>query len=401
MTNRDSRALMAGQGNGLLLALGVVLPLLAWEEKWTWMLYAILLFLILYMFQTADSIALEDQWKIRFNVMEPLDVLQELVQMGQSVDFLSMTEEEGRISNSILLAGLESLAKKYGQEQASLQVRSEIQQKHSPKKHQQGPDQKKIQQKLLDPLAVICQQAAHVAFLLSAEDDAVVAASLSLLALVAGHEPVRTAYHNKSDKETSLRLDRVLQCLTSALKRAQEDMVDESNEQQQAELQRKGCLLLGALTDGDSTLSRRVVEVGGILTTLGALDWYRCHADVANWALWALFILCYENQAHQVVLVENDGVSIVVRVLGNVGRESTEASRHGLAVLFDLMREQTGSQQPLDVWKIRSAALAAGLHKAVSGCMEEHRDAVDIIMMGQAILSGTDYQGHIPQYELR
>lgn len=64
----------------------------------------------------------------------------------------------------------------------------------------------------------------------------------------------------------------------------------EEQERISAELQRKGCLYLGALADGDQDIARKIVDEDGMIGLIDMLDWYRFHSDVVNWTLWAIFI---------------------------------------------------------------------------------------------------------------
>jgi hypothetical protein len=129
---------------------------------------------------------------------------------------------------------------------------------------------------------------------------------------------------------------------------------------------------------------------------------------VANWALWAVFILSYETPSNKVRNVELGGVPIIIQTMKNV-TDCRNVARHGIAVLFDLLRDDqktnsvggAAKHQHLDVWQIRKTALAAGLHDAILTAMENFSDNIDIILMGSEILSGTDYRGAVPQYQPR
>ena len=346
----------------------------------------------------------EEKQEIRYNVMIEEDVLREM--KSQLKD-----EPDSVHSRMILTTGLGTLAKKYGR-QTALTKASNSGSGDGDAPTQSPPIVRKHSERLAE-MALVCQEAAYLGFNTNPQNDAVVAASLSLLALVAKQEVVRQRHVEAADVYG---LDIPIKCMRDALERAKnvednenepaneavngpDDSDEFSPEQQSAELQRKGCLLLGALADGDSSMSRLVAQEGGIQAVLQAVDWYRCHAEVANWALWAIFILSYEDLPNKCIVVEHDGVSVVIRTLKSV-TGSLDVARHGIAILFDLMREQDKSTSgpQLDVWKIRNAALNEGVHQAIVGTMKEYSTAMDIIMMGQAILVGTDYQGDIPQY---
>jgi hypothetical protein len=342
-----------------------------------------------------DQIPEEDKQDIRYNIMEAEDVVRELISWEAELYRNQQPEvlQKGRIH---LISGLEALAKKYAQQQhlKALKARKEL--------DSQDPSFGKIMKE--HRLELICQQAAYIAYrLFPVKDDQVVAAALSLHALVAKDPQVRQRHLFEAD---NFGLDKPVHCMREALKTAKAE-TNEDKEQQSAELQRKACLLLGALADGDADVATKIVEEDGLEAVLEAVNWYRYHEDVGNWALWAVFILSYENPPNKVRNVELGGVPIIIGTMQNV-TECLEVARHGIAVLFDLMRDENtpgGANQSsqthkhLDVWQIRRSALAAGLHEAVLTAMETFSDKIDIVMMGAELLAGTDYRGPVPQYQ--
>ena len=301
-------------------------------------LATVLLALVWLCCSSTSSLSLEDQLEIKFNIWEAPDILQE------------MARSDG--DRAVLVAGLHALARKY------------------------HPD-----------TALLCQDAAYLA--LQSSDDTILAAALSLLALCAKREDVRERH-----QADVYGLDRPLDAIRASLLRAKE-LHDPKLEQQAAEVQRKACLWMGALSDGDTASAQLVAGEGGIEAILAAVDWYRYHSEVGNWGLWALFVLCFEAKTNKEVLVRENGVPIVVRVVENCA-ESVDVARHGLALLFDLMREDEETR--VDVWAVRKSALAAGLHDAVSLAMVNHNE-MDIMMMGQELLVGTNYGGDVPRYK--
>ena len=93
------------------------------------------------------------------------------------------------------------------------------------------------------------------------------------------------------------------------------------------------------------------------------------------------------------------GITTVCSLLEN-NPESLEVSRHGIAILYDLLRDgNSGKGQQYDHWTVRRQALAAGLHNRVVKAMSEFSDSMDIMMMGQEMLIGTGYSGDIPQFQ--
>jgi hypothetical protein len=272
---------------------------------------------------------------------------------------------------------------------------------------------------------------------------AVASGSVSLLALVAKSRGVRER-HAREPSRYGLGVPiRCLELSLEAARRHQESSDDGGGprrqqrggdadhgvnkdgdprgvEQQYAELARKGCLLLGALSSstgedfggadgGGATstdeLASLVVQEGGMRWIVDALSWFRYHSDVANWALWALFTVCYEHPPRKSALLELEGIPAVLRAMRHCP-DTVEVARHGTALLFDLLREPDndgggcggGNVGGPDPWKVRRVALGCGLHSVLVQNMATFPDEMDIMMMSQEILVGTDYPGDIPQY---
>jgi hypothetical protein len=343
-----------------------------------------------------EQIQDEDKQDIRYNILNATDILRELMdwETTLSCQELPNTTPPGNVHQRQkcrvhCIAGLEALAKKYARQQ---------QQQHESKRKQKRPQKESPQMTINHELELICQQAAYIAYrLFPTDDDQVLAAALSLHALVAKDPQVRQCHLFQAD---IFGLNIPVQCMRDALQRAKAETNDD-RQQQMAELQRKACLLLGALGDGDADVATRIVEEDGLQAVLETANWFRYHEDVANWALWAVFILSYENPPNKVRNVQLGGVPIIIQAVKNVP-DCLEVARHGVAILFDLMRDvgdATEGHHQLDVWAIRKAALAAGLHQVILQAMTRFSNSVDIIMMGQDILAGTDYKGQVPQYQ--
>jgi hypothetical protein len=69
--------------------------------------------------------------------------------------------------------------------------------------------------------------------------------------------------------------------------------------------------------------------------------------------------------------------------------------RHVIAILFDLMGEETATCHPstrLDIWRIRESARFAGLHNVVLEILETYSEVPDVVMMGTELLAGTGYR---------
>lgn len=360
---------------------------LFWTGRWNWGFTVIVLCFTIALFTAMEKMKEEDKYEIKFNVLNSEEVLDELVlaheqiqqeRVAAAADNAAPARSDSIIKggSAIFYKGLTALAKKYSKEQ---EIRKKNNDPHS--------------------LPLVCQEAGYISLINCPADEQVVAAAVSILALVAKDTKVRERNLQQAD---AYGFDRPVQCMRLALLKAQNaEQEDAGTEQESAELQRKCCLLLGAISDGDAEIACQVVQEGGLEAILDAVKWYRFHADVANWALWAIFILCYENLTNKVAVVQAGGVPTVIQTMLNVP-DSQEVARHGIAILFDLLREDSGGtagQPALDVWRIRNTALTAGLHRAVLHAMNEFCDAMDIMMMGRELLAGTDFLGKIPEYQ--
>jgi hypothetical protein len=325
----------------------------------------------------------DEQLQIQYNIWSAADVLND-VQRQQTATSLRQQQEEADATKEELdrfrmavLAALAALVRKYNK------LQQDTQQQHPGKNDCSKQD-----------LPLLCQQIVYIGLSkFGDKDDEVVAASFALLALVATSEVVRERHLQHADTNG---LDVVVLCMTRALERAKEYR-HPKDELESAELQRKACLMLGALSNGNDEMGRQVVSEGGLQAMLAALSWYRYHEQLANWALWAVFIICCGNPTNKAAVVELGGVPLVLQAMKN-NPDSIEVARHGIAIIFDLLREQDGQ---LDIWKIRNVALTAGLHQVILLAMNQvsaDSTGVDIMMMGREILAGTGYtDGPIPE----
>ena len=320
-----------------------------------------------------------DKQEIRYNIFEPEDLLAELEAVEEeetsSEDNQDYRQQQER-RHAKCFASLSAFANKYNKKD----------------KNRDKEDHK-------EKLALICQQAAYLTMRLYPEQDDIVTGAISLLALVAKDLQVRQRTKFQADMYG---FDPPIKCLQKALERAK-TCNEEEKEEQLAETLRKGCLYLGAIADGDQDydLGIKVVEEDGLELILEAANWFRFHEGVASWALWAIFILGYEHLTTKLQLVRLGGITTICQLLKN-NPNSLEVSRHGVAVLFDLLREQ-GEASPanikFDPWEVRRQALSAGFHEVLLNAMKEFSDSMDIMMMSQEMLIGTGFRGDIPQYQ--
>lgn len=228
-------------------------------------------------------------------------------------------------------------------------------------------------------------------------NDQIIAGSISLLALIATDGRVRKRFKYQAE---DYGLNLPISVLKKVLLRAKEEE-DETKEEFLAEILRKGFLFIGAIcNDGDKLdLAATMVYEGGLELIIESANWFRMHEGVANWALWSIFTLSYEKSSIKAQLIKLQGIQVICRLMEH-NPSSLEVSRHGTALLFDLLREnnnlETSSYNSREVRKI---ALTSGLHDRVKSAMNEFSDSKDILMMGKELLIGTGFRGEIPKYE--
>jgi hypothetical protein len=343
--------------SGFLILLGIPVATFA-SNQWKVGVVLILLGFLTALSQSIKEIKEEDKHEIRFRNMSVADISDEI----EAMDHV-MAEKD----RSKCLAALAVLATKQSEKD------DESSQYHP---HE---------------VECICQEVAYRVLCFFPNDDEAVAAALSLNALVAKDEQVRERHLHEADVYG---FNVLINAMRAALKRAKSTK-DEEKERLSAELQRKACLLLGALADDDAIAATTIVDEGGLAAILDALKWYRFHEEVSNWGLWAIFVLCYEHAGNKKELIRLGGIHVVIIIMQN-NPESLEVSRHGTAILFDLLREARGDKLS-NVAQVRNLALAAGLHDVLVNAMNQFESSMDIVMMGQEMLVATNYQGDIPR----
>mmetsp|Transcript_618 Transcript_618/g.862 ORF Transcript_618/g.862 Transcript_618/m.862 type:complete len:482 (-) Transcript_618:435-1880(-) len=277
-----------------------------------------------------------------------------------------------------------------------------------------------------EQLLLSSQEASYKMLRLANISDQIICAALSLLALTAKYDIIRERHLKKS---THYSLDLPIQVMRLSLTRTKDqdikpNVINEEKEEQKeqfaAEVQRKGCLYLGALADGHVEIANQIVQNNGLEAILEGIYWFRYHLHVINWGLWAIFILCYDHVANKCEFIRLNGIGKVLRVMKNVlsddenndneindidqNKEGLEVARHGVAILFDLMRHdstsgQSGNEIALNFMQIRKIALNAGLHDVIIVAMNKFPDNTQIMMMGQQMLIATGYTGQMPQFQ--
>jgi hypothetical protein len=186
-----------------------------------------------------------------------------------------------------------------------------------------------------DAMELFSQETAFIALrTFSSSSDAILSAALSVLAPIAGNVKVRE--RTRTDAEMygiHIPISRIQTSLREA-----KNAMDEQQEHLSAQVQMKGCLFLGAMADGDTALARNIIDDNGLEIMLDACDWYRLHCDVAKWSLWAIFVLCYDHPGNKTLLIQMDGLRRICQILREI-TDNVDVTRHGIAILFDSMRE--------------------------------------------------------------
>lgn len=361
--------------------LGVGVPLMVFSGRWFVGAVCILLGLALATASAMQEMAQEDKMELRFHAMHASNVVEEIeTEVAAAVAVMDTNDDNHQIM--VLLSALEAMAQKMNSKKRGMYD--------------------------VDELELACQDAACVVLEASIKNDALVAAAISLLALVAKNTAVRQRHCHPNAVPHRYSLILPLDAMRSSLQRIQElevnVQISEDEEALVADIQRKSCLWIGALADGDMQLASLLVDEGALDAILNAMDWFRYHYEVNNWGLWAIFNLCLEHEGNQMELIRVGGLTVLCKSIRLNCEESIEVCRHGLAILFDLLRQRPANDArsataTYKILEIRILAVAAGLHDAVRESMSAHPGSMEIIGMGTEMLLSTGYNGDVPHYE--
>eukprot|EP00956_Cyclotella_meneghiniana_P011699 scaffold16470_cov61-Cyclotella_meneghiniana.AAC.10 len=199
---------------------------------------------------------------------------------------------------------------------------------------------------------------------------------------------VKDDSNNKDYHYNNNNLQFIIDTLQSSLSRAKTvDAPFEKDERLSAEIQRRGCLFLGKIIADCSsadydTARNAVVEKGGLNLVIDAVSWYRFHAGVCKWGLWAAFHICYDKLEYQACFVNHNGIQAVCESIKN--NDSVDVTRHGIAILFDILRGNTEVAT-----QAKAIASREGLHDLLVESIREYPDDEEICVMCQQIL-GSD-----------
>lgn len=320
----------------------------------------------LFWFMSLQELGKEEKLSIQFNVYSPHDCYQYL----QDTDRVDM--ERYRM---VCHVALHSLARKL--QRASNNI---------------SGDSKETDDPELDQISLYAQRTVynHI-FLYATDRDDLIDPALAILALCAS---IATARNRHATAQFPV--SKLLDMLRQSLKRAKTYDAPPL-ERRAAELQRKGCLLLGSLANQDDTLGPLLVRAGALSLVLDSLQWYRCHAQVANWGLWCLFVLC-SNEANDPT--DNDDtittslLKTVLMVLPEHAQEK-EVVQHGVAVLFALLSQtsKSSSKTKHSLFR-RQVAVHHNLHGVLNDILS-HPQASHTVQMGHELLIGTG--GALPE----
>ena len=367
---------------------------------------ALILAVVAEVLGVADGESAEDAERrllaVRYAMMEPRDAPEELRKIQSAEEAESgeqpntRTNADGALTKGMKSAVgcLDALARRCAKEQEQRQIKQQVGSGDDPLGIA-AAEASSADRFLHEPheLELICQEAAYLVLRMYPSSDVTASAAISVLAVVAADEEVRRRNIEEADK---FGLNEPINALKDGLTRSKQ-AVDpaEDDERMSAELQRKGCLLLGALGDSNKEMAAQIVDEDGLIVITDALDWFRYHEEVCNWGLWAIFALCYDHKGNKAELVKLDGVRKICRVMKDVP-DSLEVARHGTAVMFDLLRMpgMNGASE------VRRIAVGAGMHEVVKNAMEKFSQSKEVMMMGQSMLVATGYQGDIPQFDV-
>jgi len=238
-----------------------------------------------------------------------------------------------------------------------------------------------------DTMDLLTQEAAFITLQRFSSSDVILCAVLSILALVAGNIKVRERSITETD---TYGIHIPISAIQSSLLKAKSATdPTEKEEQLSAEVQIKGCLFLGAMADGNAILTRHLIDKDGLRLILEASDWYRLHSEVAKWSLWAIFVLCYDHPGNKMLLIQLDGLRKICQILREI-TDHVDVTRHGIAILFDCMRENAIDEN-VDIVKLRRMAINEGLQDILLQALVEFPQSTEITLMGKQMLQATGY----------
>ena len=254
-----------------------------------------------------------------------------------------------------------------------------------------------IEIQINDSNYLCAQEIARLCFLKFPRDDKIAITAMSLLIIVSKSGVVKERVLTEADRYGLNAPIAVARFSLDRRKNKSECKVDREQELFAAELQKKTALMLGSFSDGDSDMSTLVVDEGGLELMLDAASFFRSHQFTLKWIVWALFTICYDNFGNKAHLIRQGGISKICDLL-KATLVSAESQRHGMALLFDILRN-TGEQEHRSTFTVRSLAVNSGLHEVIKESIKVHGEkSPEVAFMGREILIGSGYKGDIPEY---
>mmetsp|Transcript_8905 Transcript_8905/g.25461 ORF Transcript_8905/g.25461 Transcript_8905/m.25461 type:complete len:379 (-) Transcript_8905:32-1168(-) len=148
-----------------------------------------------------------------------------------------------------------------------------------------------------------------------------------------------------------------------------------------ADVQRVGCMVIGALADGSNDIKTMVVDEGFLQLALEVLHWYQLHEGVSEWVLWSIFNTTFAHASNKVELHRKGGLVDVISAMKRF-QDALRVQQHGMGILYNCLMVDV----KLDVSSMRKAALSHGLKAALESAVEKHGTAKIVESMATAML---------------
>mmetsp|Transcript_22105 Transcript_22105/g.28628 ORF Transcript_22105/g.28628 Transcript_22105/m.28628 type:complete len:380 (-) Transcript_22105:110-1249(-) len=146
--------------------------------------------------------------------------------------------------------------------------------------------------------------------------------------------------------------------------------------------QKRGCMALGQIVDGQPKLQTAAVDEGGLDVVLECMQWYRDHGELQQWALWAILQLTFEHPANRVYLLKKGGMRLVLDSLKNHA-QARKVQCQGLGVVMSSFQLADG----IDTSLVCKLAMNDGLEKIAQEAKERFPSDVYIIQVCDQLLS--------------
>jgi len=149
-----------------------------------------------------------------------------------------------------------------------------------------------------------------------------------------------------------------------------------------ADIQRVGCMVIGAVADGSKDIQTLVVDEGFLQLALDVLHWYQLHDVVTEWVLWSIFNATFAHPSNKVELHRKGGLVDVITTMKRF-EEAPRVQQHGIGILYNCLMVD----EKLDVSGMRKAAMSHGLKGALESALEKHGQVKIVGSLATAMLS--------------